>query len=567
MKKKIALVLISSGIIFASAFGATYADWAVTDRAEPFGIKVSPYIDKGTKNIYLDTGGTSLWDQAGAWFDAHCWMGVEESADYTMTKVEGTSIYKATINANYQKLVFARVEPGKELDADWTYVWNKTEDLDIPADKEIYTITGWGSDTNVCPGQWEASAHTCTAGAVVKEHVVAHTCTEDGGYDDVTYCIYCNKELSRTHHVDPAAHDELTPVAKVDETCTTTGTLAHYHCEICDELFLDAEAKNQVDAEDLIIPAKGHSPSSEWHCDENNHFHICSDCGEHVDVAAHVIGAPATEEHGAICSICGLEYTEPLGHTHVYEHHNAVNATCETAGNAEYYTCTCGRIFDSTKVEIAEIPVIPALGHTYVHHNAVSPKCETAGNSAYYTCSVCNKIFNASKVEIAEIPVIPATGHTYVHHDAVAATCTKGGNDEYYTCSDCNKIFNASKVEIGSIPTTAALGHSYDSSTHYCTRCNELDPNYALITFKSPSDAGYGYGFAVCGTFTSWGDHPLVMSQVSGGWSVSIVLPKNTTIEYKLVKVSYGTTNIVEWASWNNITHTITDSTTLNMNW
>ena len=41
MKKRFALVLISSGIIFASAFGATAASWAVTDNADSFGVKVS----------------------------------------------------------------------------------------------------------------------------------------------------------------------------------------------------------------------------------------------------------------------------------------------------------------------------------------------------------------------------------------------------------------------------------------------------------------------------------------------------------------------------------------------
>ena len=40
MKKRLALVLISSGIIFASAFGATSASWAVTDNADKFGIKI-----------------------------------------------------------------------------------------------------------------------------------------------------------------------------------------------------------------------------------------------------------------------------------------------------------------------------------------------------------------------------------------------------------------------------------------------------------------------------------------------------------------------------------------------
>lgn len=40
MKKRIALLLVSSGIVFATAFGATSASWAVTDNADKFGIKI-----------------------------------------------------------------------------------------------------------------------------------------------------------------------------------------------------------------------------------------------------------------------------------------------------------------------------------------------------------------------------------------------------------------------------------------------------------------------------------------------------------------------------------------------
>ena len=38
-----------------------------------------------------------------------------------------------------------------------------------------------------------------TPGAAVKENITAATCTSNGGYDEVVYCVNCPAELSRTH--------------------------------------------------------------------------------------------------------------------------------------------------------------------------------------------------------------------------------------------------------------------------------------------------------------------------------------------------------------------------------
>lgn len=64
MKKRFALVLISSGIIFASAFGATAASWAVTDNADAFGVKISVNApaDKHSVKFYKTFDGTDWGD-------------------------------------------------------------------------------------------------------------------------------------------------------------------------------------------------------------------------------------------------------------------------------------------------------------------------------------------------------------------------------------------------------------------------------------------------------------------------------------------------------------------------
>ena len=90
--------------------------------------------------------------------------------------------------------------------------------------------------------------------------------------------------------------------------------------------------------------------------------------------------------------------------THSYVKHDAVAATCETAGNAEYYTCNdCDKIFDAAQKEIAAIPTIAALGHAYEWHVEKTGTCVTKGEIAHYTCDVCDKTFDASKKEITSI--------------------------------------------------------------------------------------------------------------------------------------------------------------------
>lgn len=83
------------------------------------------------KTIYLNTGGSGLWDQAGALFTAKV-----SDTEYDMTKVFG-SYYEGAIPDDATKVTFMRNDPNGGN-------WNKTDELTIPTDgKNCYTITGW----------------------------------------------------------------------------------------------------------------------------------------------------------------------------------------------------------------------------------------------------------------------------------------------------------------------------------------------------------------------------------------------------------------------------------------
>ena len=125
--------------------------------------------------------------------------------------------------------------------------------------------------------------------------------------------------------------------------------------------------------------------------------------------------------------------------------HEAEPATCVAAGKKAYWTCANEEgVFyadenAATKITEAEL-VIEATGHDLIKHEAVAATCTTAGKKAYWTCANEEGIFyadeNASaKITEAELEVA-ATGHSPVKHEAVAATCVAAGKKEYWTCAN-----------------------------------------------------------------------------------------------------------------------------------
>ena len=108
--------------------------------------------------IYLNTGGSTLWNNEGANFFAHSWKeGVGNEQDKELTLVEG-DLYKLDIPEDHDMIIFLRLAPtATDVVWDGDKFWNKTENLTIPSDQNCYTITEWGADFNpVCKGTWSS---------------------------------------------------------------------------------------------------------------------------------------------------------------------------------------------------------------------------------------------------------------------------------------------------------------------------------------------------------------------------------------------------------------------------
>ena len=113
-----------------------------------------------------------------------------------------------------------------------------------------------------------------------------------------------------------------------------------------------------------------------------------------------------------------------ISNTHIHTEKavkvKAVDATCETDGNVEYYQCTCGRRFsdETATVEYTdEELVIPATGHILKCVHANTPTCLEDGNEEYYICEICEKMFTddtmATEITDKDSVVKKATGHNY----------------------------------------------------------------------------------------------------------------------------------------------------------
>ena len=148
--------------------------------------------------------------------------------------------------------------------------------------------------------------------------------------------------MNNNHHWTHDQHT-LREYTKVDATCTETGTEAYWKCEVCGDLFSDAEAKNKIDAP-IVIAAKGHTLNA----------------------------------------------------------HAKVDATCTETGTEAYWKCeVCGDLFSDAecKNQIDAPIIIAAIGHSWA-----SPSYLWAeDNSSITATRIC--IHNEEHVETESVPV------------------------------------------------------------------------------------------------------------------------------------------------------------------
>lgn len=148
--------LTPSKVTISSGSTTGEATVTISDGVSEVVVNVTvAHIEK--TSIYLNTNG--MFDADNAEVFAHAWDEVG-GYSYHLTKVSGkNTIYTASINAAYDHILFARCAEGttelifenEEAGTAGNY-FNKTADMEIPSDKDLWTMKDWNE--GVPTGEW-----------------------------------------------------------------------------------------------------------------------------------------------------------------------------------------------------------------------------------------------------------------------------------------------------------------------------------------------------------------------------------------------------------------------------
>ena len=301
--------------------------------------------------------------------------------------------------------------------------------LTIPAndnhDWNAWSSNGNGTHTRTCKrdsshkenGKCSGGKATCTTKAVCDVcrttygNTAPHNTTKYNGKDSSGHwdtCSTCHNRFNFEKHTpNREKADETNPVkcAKCGFVITPAG---HYE----------------------------HTADSEWHnsADGTYHYHKCtySGCSEILDKADHS-GGTATCENKAVCSVCGAEYGEKLGHNwgevkytwtgndackaeRVCKHDSAhIESETATATAEEIKAATCkekGRMkytatFENAAFAMQEKEVDTDLApHNFgAWVDEVPATKETTGTKAHKDCEICGKHFDKDGNEITDLTI------------------------------------------------------------------------------------------------------------------------------------------------------------------
>ncbi|MBQ9145863.1 MAG: hypothetical protein IJX70_05365, partial [Clostridia bacterium] len=302
------------------------------------------------------------------------------------------------------------------------------------------------TECTVCEAQLdvdiiEAKGHT-PSGWIIDEDA---TCTKEGL--KYTECTVCKAQLD-VDIIEAKGHTVVVDAA-VAPTCTETGLTEGSHCSVCNTVLVAQEVVNATGHTEVIDAAVAATCTTDGKT-EGKHCSVCNT----VLVAQQVVEAPghSFDEETHICD-CGAKDPTVCFHEGTVDKTEAKAATCTTAGNTDYWTCSgCNNIFldeDCKTLSMNNAHILAPLGHAWVDADCDTPK----------TCSVCSATegealghtWNAATCTAPKTcKVCGATEGEALGHAWVDADC-----DTPKTCSVCG----ATEGE--------ALGHNWNDAT--CT--------------------------------------------------------------------------------------------------
>ena len=119
-------------------------------------------------------------------------------------------------------------------------------------------------------------AYPVLGGARVYQNITYQDCAKDEAH---TVYTYANEQKQESYDYT------LQEVKAKEPKCTEAGNKAYYKCSVCGKLYTDQEGTNEVSANTVVVPAKGHSFT--WIIDreateqaEGSRHEECSICHE-----------------------------------------------------------------------------------------------------------------------------------------------------------------------------------------------------------------------------------------------------------------------------------------------
>ena len=137
----------------------------------------------------------------------------------------------------------------------------------------------------------DVQAYPVLGGAKVYQNITYQDCTKDEAH---TVYTYANEQKQESYDYT------LQEVKAKEPKCTEAGNKAYYKCSVCGKLYTDQEGTNEVSANTVVVPAKGHSFT--WIIDreateqaEGSRHEECSICHEKKAAVAIPKLPPSTQ--------------------------------------------------------------------------------------------------------------------------------------------------------------------------------------------------------------------------------------------------------------------------------
>ena len=340
----------------------------------------------------------------------------------------------------------------------------------------------------------------------------------------------CQRDQS---HTETAAHTPGTPA-----NCTTPQT-----CTACGY---------------EITPANNNHDWNAWESNGNGtHTHTCKNDSSHTETT-NCSGGSATCEARAVCDVCHMVYGELAPHT--LTHTPAVDATCTTPGNVEYWHCSvCGKNFSDSegKGELTEI-TSPALNHNWGAWEKVSETqhqriCQNDGShketgdhtpgtaatcKAPANCSICGQPYGEKNPS-------NHTGGTEVRNQKEATTTTEGYTGDTYCLGCGEKIASGTvipkKTSGGSGGTSSGGSSSNDGEdSTIIDRPDKDDPSTPTTGQTTPVKPGINGNANIAGSTVQEAINKAVADAKENGNTangIAVVIPVNVGDTRKDVQI------------------------------